>query len=98
MGYSEKEQAILDMMRKTDFKSLPKNGVFGIASVLSELKPDIATAIIAQFPEFASLLKSALSDIKDLLGNIIAGRNEVLKQEYSIDEKALDISEQSRSS
>jgi hypothetical protein len=62
MEYTPIEQQALDMMRRTDFKNLSQNDVLSIASKLSELRPDVAKEVIAQFPEFSKLIQSSMSE------------------------------------
>lgn len=96
MEYTPVEQQALEMMKRTDFKNLSKNDVLSIASKLSELRPDVAKEVIAQFPEFARLIQSSMQEYKDILGNIIASDDESIKQVYATAEKDLDTSADSR--
>ena len=96
MDYTPIEQQALDMMKRTDFKNLSKNDVLSIASKLSELRPDVAKEVIAQFPEFARLIQSSMVEYKDILGDIIASDDESIKQVYAIAEKDMDTSSDSR--
>lgn len=70
--------------------------VLSIASKLSELRPDVAKEVIAQFPEFVKLIQSSMSEYKDILGNIISSDDESIKQVYAIADKELNISADSR--
>lgn len=96
MEYTPIEQQALDMMRRTDFKNLSKNDVLSIASKLSTLRPDVAKEIIVQFPEFAKLVQSSMSEYKEILGNIIASDDESIKQVYATAEQDMDNSADSR--
>ena len=69
--YTAVEKQALDMMRRTDFKNLSKDDVLSIASKLGELRPDVAKEVIAQFPEFAKLIRSSMEEYKDILGNFL---------------------------
>ena len=66
MEYTPIEKQALDMMKRTDFKNLSKTDVLSIASKLSELRPDVAKEVIAQFPEFVKLIQSSMSEYKDI--------------------------------
>lgn len=83
MEYTPIEKQALDMMKRTDFKNLSKTDVLSIASKLSELRPDVAKEVIAQFPEFVKLIQSSMSEYKDILGNIISSDDESIKQVYA---------------
>lgn len=96
MEYTADEKQALDMMRRTDFKNLSKNDVLSIASKLSELRPDVAKEVIAQFPEFAKLVQSSMKEYKDILGNIVTSDDESLKQVYTIADKDMNTSADSR--
>lgn len=94
--YTVSEKQALDMMRRKDFKNLSKNDVLSIASKLSELRPDVAKEVIAQFPEFAKLILSSMEEYKDILGNIISSDDESIQQVYAIADKDMDTSADSR--
>lgn len=96
MEYTEIEKQALDMMKRTDFKNLSKTDVVSIASKLSELRPDVAKEVIAQFPEFAKLIQSSMEEYKDILGNIVSSDDESVKQVYTIADKDMDTSANSR--
>lgn len=96
MEYTPIEKQALDMMRRTDFKNLSKNDVLSIASKLGELRPDVAKEVIAQFPEFAKLIQSSMEEYKDILGNIVSSDDESVKQVYTIADKDMDTSADSR--
>ena len=66
MEYTPIEKQALDMMKRTDFKNLSKTDVLSIASKLSELRPDVAKEVIAQFPEFVKLIQSSMSEELDI--------------------------------
>lgn len=96
MEYTPIERQTLDIMKRTDFKNLSKNDVVSIVSKLSELRPDVAKEVIAQFPEFAKLIRSSMEEYKDILGNIIDSDDESIKQVYAVIEKDMDTSADSR--
>lgn len=96
MEYTSIERQTLDIMKRTDFKNLSKNDVVSIVSKLSELRPDVAKEVIAQFPEFAKLIRSSMEEYKDILGNIIDSDGESIKQVYAVIEKDMDTSADSR--
>lgn len=58
MEYTLKEQEVLELMKRTDFKNLSKNDVLSFASKLSELRPEVAKEILNHFPDYVDLIKS----------------------------------------
>lgn len=96
MEYTPIEQQTLAMMSRTDFKNLSKSDVLSIASKLGELRPDVAKEVIAQFPELAKLIQSSMEEYKDMLGNIISSDDESKKQVYTMADKDMDTSADSR--
>lgn len=96
MEYTPIEKQALDMMKKTDFKNLSKTDVVSIASKLSELRPDVAKEVIAQFPEFAKLIRPSMEEYNDILGNIVSSDDESVKQVYAIADKDMDAAADSR--
>ena len=51
MEYTDKEQLVLSLMQKTDFKNLSKNDIISFASKLGELRPEIARKVFAKYTE-----------------------------------------------
>lgn len=96
MDYSDKEKNLLQLMERTDFKNLSKSDVFTIVAKLSELPPDVASKVLAQFPQFVKLAQSQMTTYKDILGKIIASDDESIKQEYTIITNDQQASQHSR--
>ena len=96
MEYTPFEQQTLEIMQRTDFKNLSKNDVLTIASKLSDLRPDVAKEVIAQFPEFVNMLHSLMEEYKDILGKIIASDDDSLKQMYDTADEDMDTSAENR--
>ena len=96
MEYSNVEKQVLSMMERTDFKNLSKNDVISFASKLGDLRPEVAKEILAQFPEFVGLMKSALSEYKVMLDSIVESDDASLKQYYDIASKEMDNADKSR--
>lgn len=96
MEYTEKEKQILTVLQRTDFKNLSKNDLLSFASKLSEMRPEVASQVIAQFPEFAKLLHSALIEYKEMLGKVIESDNASIQEVYNTANKELDSAAQSR--
>lgn len=84
------------MTNRTDFKNLSKADLLGFASKLSELRPEVAKEVIDKFPELASLIKSTLSEYNSIVETILESDDKSTQAVYSILDKSLDISDESR--
>ena len=96
MQYTDVEKQVLSLMERTDFKNLSKSDVISYASKLNELRPEVATQVLAQFPELAGLIKSSLSEYKDILEKIVSSDDESTNQVYGILNKELESAGESR--
>lgn len=96
MDYSPMEKDILALMQRTDFKNLSKGDIISFASKIGELRPEVAKEVLAQFPEFVELMKSALSEYKGMLDSIISSDDASIKNYYSIADKELGSAADSR--
>ena len=88
--YNDVEKQALAMMQRTDFKNLSKTDVISIFSQLSQLRPEVASQVLAQFPEFVKLVQSSMAEYKEILAGVIASDDESIKQVFSIAEKDID--------
>ena len=84
MEYTDKEQLVLSLMQKTDFKNLSKNDIISFASKLGELRPEVAKEVLAQFPEFVGLMKSTLTEYKSMLDSIVESDDDSIKEYYAV--------------
>ncbi len=96
MEYTDIEKQTLAMMQRTDFKNLSKTDVVSIFSQLSQLRPEVASQVVAQFPEFVKLAQTYMSEYKEILGTVIASDDESLKQVYSTADRDLENAVNSR--
>lgn len=96
MDYTDLEQQTLSFMQRTDFKNISRPEAVKLFSQLKNLRPEVATKIIEQFPEFASVVKSFMAEYKEILGGIIESDDKSIGQVYTIAEKELDTAAQSR--
>ena len=71
MEYNALEKQTLDILGRTDFKAIKKDETVSITSMLSNMRPEVAKEAIKQFPELANLLKSSLSECKEMLSKIV---------------------------
>ncbi|WP_278463577.1 hypothetical protein [Thomasclavelia spiroformis] len=96
MEYTDKEKQVLELMDRTDFKNLSKVDLLGFVSKLSELRPEVAKEVIAKFPELVSLIKATLPEYKLIVETIIESGDKSTEAVYSILDKNLDITDDSR--
>ena len=96
MEYTPMEKDVLAMMQRTDFKNISKGDVISFASKIGELRPEVAKEVLAQFPEFVGLMKSALTEYKGMLDTIISSDDSSINEYYHIANKEMDIASESR--
>lgn len=89
MEYNDIEKQTLDMLQRTDFKNLSKNEIVGFVSKLSEMRPEVAKDIIAQFPELTSFMKSTLVEYKEMLEGVIKSDDTSIENYYDINKKRI---------
>ena len=96
MEYTPMEEKVLAMMQRTDFKNLSKGDVISFASKLGELRPEVAKEVLAQFPEFVGLMKSALTEYKGMLDTIVSSDDASTKEYNDVANKEMDNAADSR--
>ena len=96
MEYTDIEKQALSMMQRTDFKNLSKNDVVGIFAQLNQLRPEVATEIVSQFPEFAALVRTSMVEYRQALDAIIESDDRSLDRYYSTADTKMDSDAQSR--
>lgn len=96
MEYTPIEKDVLAMMQRTDFKNISKGDVISFASKLSDLRPEVAKEVLAQYPEFVGLMKSALTEYKRMLDSIVNSDDASIKEYYDIANKEMDSATDSR--
>lgn len=90
MEYNALEKQTLDILGKTDFKAIKKDETVSITSMLSNMRPEVAKEAIKQFPELANLLKSSLSECKEMLSKIVESDDDSVQHVYGSADKAMD--------
>ena len=90
MEYNNAELLALNLMERTDFKNIKRNEMASFASMLAELRPDVAKEIIAKFPELADFMKTTLVEYRTILENIIKADDGSLNNYYKINHEGLD--------
>ena len=96
MEYTPVEQDVLDLMKRTDFKNISKGEIISFASKLGELRPEVAKEVLAQFPEFVGLMKTALTEYKGMFDEIISSDDNSINAYYGIANKEMDSAGDSR--
>ena len=96
MEYTPMEKDVLDMMQRTDFKNISKGDVISFASKIGELRPEVAKEVLAQFPEFVGLMKSSLTEYKEMLDTIVSSDDASIKEYYGVANKEMDQAADSR--
>lgn len=90
MEYNALEKQTLDILGRTDFKAIKKDETVCITSMLSNMRPEVAKEAIKQFPELANLLKSSLSECKEMLSKIVESDDDSVQHVYGSADKAMD--------
>ena len=90
MEYNALEKQTLDILGRTDFKAIKKDETISITSMLSNMRPEVAKEAIKQFPELANLLKSSLSECKEMLSKIVESDDDSVQHVYGSADKAMD--------
>lgn len=90
MEYNALEKQTLDILGRTDFKAIKKDEIVSITSMLSNMRPEVAKEAIKQFPELANLLKSSLSEYKEMLSKIVESDDDSVQHVYGSADKAMD--------
>lgn len=84
---SIEEKGILDLMGRTDFRNLSKGDVISYASKLAKLHPEVARDVLAQYPQFVDLIKTALSEYRQEIDKIIESDDTSIEHYYTYTEK-----------
>ncbi|MGF1399888.1 hypothetical protein [Streptococcus infantarius] len=87
MEYTVAEKDILNLMERTNFKNLSKNDVITYASKLGELRPEVAKEVLAQYPQFVSLINSNLTEYKSMIDSIIASDDKSIENYFEFANK-----------
>ena len=90
MEYNEEENKLLDIMKRKDFKAISKKEVISLANDLANIRPEVASEIIAQFPELSNLISSEMSEYHNILSDIIDSDDDSLNRFYNLADKEMD--------
>ena len=83
-------------MERTNFKNLSKQDLIGYTSKFAELRPEVASQVIAQFPELAQLIKDSLKEYSSMLNDVLKNDDASLEHVYTIYEKEQNALSESR--
>ncbi len=96
MEYTPVEKSVLELMGRTDFRNLSKNDVISYASKLGELRPEVARDVLAQYPQFVDLMKTALLEYRQEIDKIIESDDSSIDHYYAYAERDQEESSKSR--
>ena len=96
MEYTNKEKQVLELLDRTNFKNLSKNDVLTYALKLNELRPEVATQVITQYPEFVELMQSLIPECKGILEKIIESDDVSISRVYDTADRELSNADESR--
>ncbi len=98
MDYTPKEQECLDLMKRTNFKAPSKDEIVSLVSKLHQMRPEVAQEIIKQFPEFVSLIRTSMTELKGTLESILQSDDKNTAYVYETINHDLDNAQGSRNS
>lgn len=96
MEYTDKEKQALTILGRTDFKNLSKTDVLSFVSMLGEMRPEVATQALAQFPEFANLVRASFGDYREMIGKVISSDDDSLRQVYGLSTQEMQSVDESK--
>lgn len=85
------EQKVLKQLKIDNFRQLSKDTVMKFASSINQMDPEVAKKALEQFPEFATVVKEAITEYKEAAIDAVSKGNEdhkelisMIKLEYQI--------------
>lgn len=84
MGYTEKEQYVLDVFKKQDFRHVSKNDIVGYVSMLQEVRPEVASEIVKQYPQIVTQISCMLKENQKSIDKVIDNNNKSLDNFYAL--------------
>ncbi len=90
MEYTKEEQAVLDLMGRTNFKNPSKQECINLVYQLAQLPDDSYSKVLEHFPELVDLLKNMLVEYKDILGKVSQSDDKSLNHVYATGDKVID--------
>lgn len=90
MEYNDLERETLDLLNRTDFKSIKKSELLEYTSMLNQMRPEVAKATLEQYPELAKLIHSSLIEYKGMIDKVVDSDDASIQQVYSASNKVID--------
>lgn len=84
MGKYLSESEVLKKLDIQNFRSIPKDKIISFATMLPNMKPEVAKKALEQFPEFAKMSLEILKDYKDIMNNTIDANSDSSKKCFDI--------------
>lgn len=75
----------------TDFRHMSKDKLLSFASNIDKLDPEVAKAIIGQFPEFKSYMLSLVDIFKEQTNNLMESGDKVSKNTYDAIQSIINV-------
>ncbi|MCK3895498.1 hypothetical protein HCC09_10295 [Streptococcus suis] len=97
MEYNKQEKALLKRFNKVNFREFSKEDILELNSKLAEVDPEVAKAIVAQFPEFINGAKTTVKEFQVVVDKAMESNEvtqkaifEACKQKLNILERMLE--------
>lgn len=78
------EQDVLKALGIPDFRHVTKDSIMSFCGMLDRVDPEVAKAVIAQFPDFARNAREALLDYREMLKAIVESDTESESRYYDV--------------
>lgn len=93
---NSKKLELINELNNVNVQNIDTEKLISINTKLSELDPEIAREVLAQFPELAKLLSTTLTEYCSVLKDVIASDDASIQAVYSLHDKELDEASKSR--
>ncbi len=90
MSYKLTEKDVLQRLKIKDFRNVTKDHVIAMASMLDQMDPEVAKAVIAQIPELSKTISSIVSDYKETISKSIEANEKSNSKCQETDQKIID--------
>lgn len=88
MALSEKQ--VLKQLKINNFRELNKDHVIELASMLDNMRPEVAMKVLAQFPNFSQMAGSAISELAGRADKVLEENQKGFEAAYSALKDTLD--------
>ncbi|MGV3029555.1 hypothetical protein ACEE42_03140 [Streptococcus suis] len=93
MEYNKQEKALLKRFNKVNFREFTKQDILELNSKLDQVDPEVAKAIVAQFPEFLSGAKNTIKEFQDVVDKALESNDVTQKAIFEACQQKLNILE-----